>query len=106
MENLYIACCTYPDEKTAKENARRLVEAHLAACVWILPSLSSIFWWEGTLQEESEFVLFIKTTRNRIPDVQKLLLLHHPYSVPEFLAFPAEIVSESYLKWAVEQVKS
>ncbi|MFN4181951.1 MAG: divalent-cation tolerance protein CutA [bacterium] len=105
MESLYIAWCTYPDEKTARENARRIVESHLAACVWIVKSLSSIYWWEGKIQEDEEYVLFIKTTRRRIPHVQKMLLQHHPYSLPEFLAFPAEIVSEPYLQWVVEQVK-
>ncbi len=104
MEEVYIAWTTYPEEEVAKENARRLVEQKFAACIWVMKSHCSIYWWENQVQMEEEWVLMIKTTKSRIPDVQTTILEHHPYRVAEFIAFPAGVVSEPYLRWVMETV--
>lgn len=96
---------TVPDAETATEIARALVEERLAACVNVVPGLTSIYRWEGEIQEDTEFLLLIKTTEEAIDALQKRLEELHPYSVPEVLAFQVNSGLERYLSWVEKSVK-
>ena len=78
--------------------ARRLVEERLAACVNVLPA-TSVFRWEGTVQEDAECLLVIKTLDSLVGDLERYLRAEHPYDVPECLALEPASVEESYLAW-------
>ncbi|HWS72742.1 MAG TPA: divalent-cation tolerance protein CutA [Thermoanaerobaculia bacterium] len=84
--------------------ARDLVESRLAACVNILPAVSSIYQWEGTIHEESEQLLVIKTTAERVDQLQAALFARHPYDVPEFVVIAADRVSDAYGRWLADAV--
>lgn len=79
--------------------ARDLVESRLAACVQILPAVSSIYRWKDAIQEESEQLLVIKTTAERVEQLQAALFAHHPYDVPEFVVIAADRVGDAYGRW-------
>jgi periplasmic divalent cation tolerance protein len=79
--------------------ARALVEAKLAACVSILPPMTSFFWWEGKIEEDPEHLLLIKTTDDRVNGLREELLARHPYAVPEFIVLRSDSVSEAYAAW-------
>jgi periplasmic divalent cation tolerance protein len=89
-------------EKDAARIARSVVERKLAACVNILPSVTSVFRWRGAVQEESESLLVIKTTRDRFDALRAGVVEVHPYSVPEVIALPVVAGHEPYLGWVRE----
>lgn len=86
--------------------ARGLVDARLAACVNILPSIRSIYRWQGVVSEDSEVLMVIKTLASRSDELEAWLTEHHPYDVPEFVAMAAEKVSEDYLAWIEASVEN
>lgn len=94
-----LALCTAPDLRTARRIARVLVGERLAACVNLLPLKGSIYRWQGKIGEDSEVLLFIKTTRFRRERLRKRLRALHPYEVPEILFLPIATGDASYLSW-------
>jgi periplasmic divalent cation tolerance protein len=85
--------------------ARDLVEARLAACVNILPAVSSIYQWEGAIHEESEQLLVIKTTHERVDQLQAALFARHPYDVPELVVVSADRIGDAYGRWLEAAVR-
>ncbi|MDA0812625.1 MAG: divalent-cation tolerance protein CutA [Verrucomicrobia bacterium] len=89
----------FPDNDTAKAAATALVEEQLAACVNLLPGVTSIYRWKGNTECANEVTALIKTTDDAFPKLQARLLELHPYEVPEIIALPIEAGLESYLSW-------
>lgn len=98
-----VVLCTCPDEDTAFELARGLVEAGLAACVNILPEIRSVFRWQGEVQSEAETLMVIKTSDGRYAELESWLVSNHPYDVPEVLALPVGGGLGAYLDWVAEE---
>jgi len=90
---------TMPDAEQAAALARTLIGEALAACVNIVPSVRSIYRWEGKIQEDDEVLCLIKTRPALLGRVQRRLLELHPYDVPEILAFAVDEGSPAYLDW-------
>lgn len=90
---------TLPDQESARQLARLLVEERLAACVNVLASCHSVYRWEGALQENGEVPLIIKTTPARYADVEAFLRKRHPYELPEILAIDSTQGLSQYLAW-------
>jgi len=90
---------TAPDLKTARRLARGIVEGDLAACANLVPRLESHYRWKGRLEKAAEVLLIIKTTRQRLPALERYVLEHHPYETPEFLVLRPSHGSAAYLKW-------
>ena len=86
----------------ARPIARELVEQRLAACVNIVPGLTSIYRWQGRVDEEGEQLLVIKTVDTSVDALRETLFARHPYDVPEFVVFPVASVSEAYGAWLLE----
>lgn len=106
MNETITILCSCPDEATAKRLAQGIIENRHAACVNILPSILSVYTWEGEIKEESEALMIIKTTHSHFFVIEHWLEEHHPYDVPELLALDAEHVSEPYLKWLRKSVST
>jgi periplasmic divalent cation tolerance protein len=79
--------------------ARALVEERLAACVNVLPAMTSVYRWEGAVQQEAEEQVVIKTSTDRLAALEARLRQLHSYELPEFLVITADAGSEAYLKW-------
>ena len=84
--------------------ARTLVEERLAACVNVLPVMTSFYRWKGSLEEEREQQLVIKTAADRVTALAARLRELHPYEVPEFLVLRVAEGSDAYLRWIRESV--
>lgn len=98
-----VALTTCPDEGTARRIASALVEERLAACVNVVPELTSVYRWEGLVETESECLLIVKTRPERLEELQRRLEELHPYDLPELVALPVAGGSPAYLKWVVEE---
>lgn len=96
---MLVVLTTTPNSEEADRLARLIVEEKLAACVQILPSMTSVYFWEGKVQSESEHLLLIKTLEERFLMLQAFIEKHHSYEVPEIVAIKAERVSDEYLNW-------
>ena len=82
--------------------ARTLVEERLAACVNILPPMTSLYRWEGRIEKDQERQLVIKTTRHRLAALEERVRQLHPYELPEFLVLSASGGSDAYIRWVAE----
>jgi periplasmic divalent cation tolerance protein len=83
--------------------ARTLVSERLAACVNVLPPMTSLYHWKGGIEEDSEQQLVIKTTSNRVAAIEARFREIHPYELPEFVVLSAD-ASAAYLAWLVQSV--
>ncbi len=84
--------------------ARTLVEEGLAACVNVGAPMTSVYRWKGSLEEDREQPLVIKTTGDRLAALETRLRALHPYELPEFLVLSASGGSTAYLNWIRESV--
>jgi periplasmic divalent cation tolerance protein len=90
----------------ARQIARAVVEARLAACANILPGpITSIYRWKGKVESAPERLLLIKTSRRRLAKLQAAIDRLHSYDVPEFVVLSITAGSRSYLAWIAESVK-
>jgi periplasmic divalent cation tolerance protein len=97
-----IVLTTVGAEFDARPLARELVEQRLAACVNIVSGVTSIYRWQGGVEEEGEQILVIKTVDANVDSLRDALLVQHPYDVPEFIVLPIASTSEAYGAWLVE----
>lgn len=90
---------TCPSLACAESIASALVEARLAACVNIVPGLTSIYRWQGKVEREAECLLIIKTHSEQFDALRKRLAALHPYELPELIAVQAADGLPAYLDW-------
>ncbi|XP_034380241.1 protein CutA isoform X1 [Arvicanthis niloticus] len=100
------AFVTCPNEKVAKEIARAVVEKRLAACVNLIPQVTSIYEWKGKIEEDSEVLMMIKTQSSLVPALTEFVRSVHPYEVAEVIALPVEQGNPPYLHWVHQVTES
>lgn len=96
---MFIVLTTTPNAEEAASLADTIVTAGLAACVQILPQMTSVYIWEGAVRHENEHLLVIKTLPEKWDELGDFITANHTYSVPEIVAINAEKVSATYLEW-------
>lgn len=96
---------TTATKEDARKIASQLVEERLAACVQIVEPITSVYTWKGTIQEEQEILLLIKSTQDLVAPIAQLLDRIHPYEVPELIATPIVDGSTAYLSWLGESLR-
>ncbi len=100
-----IVYSTFPNVASAESVGGGLVERKLAACVNILPGMTSIYRWEGKVERDSEVVMIIKTRKSLADAVIVGVKAEHPYTNPALLVVPIEGGAEAYLSWLIEETK-
>ena len=90
---------TCPDQKTAEAIATILVEEKLAACINILPGITSIYTWQDQLETAREHLLLIKTRSDHYREIVDCIRANHPYELPEIIAVPVDQGMPEYLQW-------
>jgi periplasmic divalent cation tolerance protein len=105
MTNLILILTTMPDDDRADAVARTLVEEQLAACVNVHGPMISTYRWKGQVEREPERQLVIKTTAERVSDLEARLRALHPYELPEFMVIAAN-GSDAYAKWVNEETRT
>lgn len=102
-DEVRLVLSTAPDRACAEELAQALVESRLAACVSILPDVTSVYRWEGTVERASELMLVVKTRAASLPALERFLAERHPYSCPEQVALAPREVEARYRAWLLAQ---
>lgn len=97
--------CTTSNKKNAVEIARDLIEKKLAACVNIVPHITSIYTWENNIIEGEEFLMMIKTRKRLFKKVEEAILAKHEYELPEIVAVSIDKGNDKYLKWINAETK-
>ena len=86
----------------AETLAEKMVNAKLAACVQIMPQMTSVYVWEGKVQKEREHLLLIKTLSEKFDALEDFIKVNHSYTVPEIVAIDDERASHEYVRWMHE----
>jgi periplasmic divalent cation tolerance protein len=106
MTDKRIVLTTASSEEEARKIARALVERRIAACVNIVPQVTSIYRWQGKTEEAREWVLIVKTTAAAFDEVRQAIADLHSYELPECVCLTIEDGSPGYLEWISESVST
>lgn len=107
MDRTRLVYTTWPDAESAQAAAETVLEGGLCACVNILPSMTSLYRWQGRMESTGECVALFKTTSDRCTALSARLAALHPYDVPAILALPVDAAASNagFLDWIGEQVR-
>lgn len=94
-----VCLMTCPSPEVAQNLARQLLERRLVACVNLVPQITSLYWWDGKIQQDSEVLLVAKTVAERVEELKAALPGLHPYDVPELVVLSVEDGLPAYLDW-------
>jgi len=101
----YLIYITTSTEAEAIEIGKKLLEGKLVACVNILPSAKSFYWWEGKIEEGSEAVLIAKTTGRMVEKVKEKVCELHSYECPCVVALNIDGGNDNFLDWIESSVE-
>jgi periplasmic divalent cation tolerance protein len=105
MTDKIVVYCTCANAEEAGRIAHLLVEERLAACVSIVPEVKSVYRWKGAVETASEWLLAIKSSRERFDALRAAIEKAHSYEVPEVVAVPVVDGSPNYLNWIEGSLK-
>lgn len=96
---------TFDNKDEAEKVAEILLEQKLVACVQILGPATSKYWWEGKIDKATEYVCFVKTTKELFEEVKSVIQANHSYELPEIIALPIADGEAEYLEWFKGNIK-
>jgi periplasmic divalent cation tolerance protein len=105
MTDKIVVFTTCGSEEEAHKLATTLIEKRLAACVNIAAPVTSVYRWKGSIEEAREWMLIIKSRRERFEEMRMVLEGAHSYELPEVLAIPVVDGSPNYLAWVEDETK-
>ena len=101
-----VVLVTTGSEEEAVKIGRALVEAKLVACANVIPTIRSIFQWEGKVEDERESLLVLKSQADRFDPLAQKVRELHSYEVPEIIALPIAQGTTDYLAWVRDMTRS
>lgn len=96
---------TTSGEEESKEIGRTIVEERLAGCVNIIPTIKSLYWWKGEIEDDNESILIVKTKVSNIENIIKKVKEIHSYENPAILAIPIIKGSKTYLDYLDGEIR-
>ncbi len=104
MSEPLVVLMTTGSQEEAERIAQALVAEMLAACVNLVPGVTSVYRWQGQVQRDQEWLLLAKTQRPVLDELVRRVQALHSYDVPEIIALPLVGGSEAYLRWIDREV--
>lgn len=105
MDRYILILSTVNKFEIAKEISSYLVENKLAACVNIIPKVTSIYYWDNKVCEDNEYLILIKTVKDNFSLVKQYIESVHPYDLPEIISVDISGGSNEYLDWISSSLK-
>lgn len=105
MTKYSVVLITVSSSEEGEKIARQILEKKFAACVNIVPGITSLYWWKGKIETASEFLLIVKTKMSLFDSLMSLVKKIHSYTVPEIICLPIEKGNKDYLDWIRSSVK-
>jgi len=102
VDDYIIIYCTVPSDEVAERIAEDLVHGKCAACVNIIPGITSVYTWKGSVCRENELLLVIKTRESLYAAVRDRIMAFHPYEVPEIVSLNIADGNQAYLQWITD----
>ena len=102
--DMRLVLVTHPSKEHAERITRGVIDAKLAACV-LVTDVKSFYNWEGKLNEDDEVVTILKTSTDKVADLEKYIETNHDYDVPAIILIKAK-ANESYGNWLNDQLDS
>lgn len=90
---------TIDSEAAAETLARGIVDARAGACAQVVGPVTSVYRWQGAVQTEQEWQVWVKTTTAALDALTAYIQANHHYDVPEIVATPIVGGSAAYLRW-------
>lgn len=106
MSEAVVVLMTAGSPEEAQRLAQTLVADGLAACVNIVPGITSVYRWEGRVQRDQEWLLVAKSHRSLLAALVRRVQALHSYMMPEIIALPIVGGSEAYLRWLDQEIGS
>lgn len=106
MSEFSLFYATFPDEKTALEISRSLLNERLIACANLLSPMRSLYWWKGQIEESGEIAVIFKATKIHAEALESRFLALHPYETPCLMEIPVDRVSTDYGEWLRDSLKT
>ncbi len=104
-QDVLLVLTNLPDRAAAQTLAQALIEEKVAACVNILGACTSVYRWQGVVENATEIPLLIKTTAARYAALEAVIRRVHPYELPEIIAVPLAQGLPGYLQWVASEVR-
>lgn len=98
QEGYAIVLSTTNDEESQQDIINALLNQKLAACIQVMP-ITSYYQWHGEVNHDHESLLIIKILHRHYAEVEKTILEHHNYQVPQIVMLPIETGYHEYLQW-------
>ncbi|MBI4211524.1 MAG: divalent-cation tolerance protein CutA [Deltaproteobacteria bacterium] len=105
MNSMRVCLTTFQKTKEAKTLASRMLGERLAACVQMVPKITSMYEWDGAIQTDEECLMIIKTTADKIEGLKSFIAKYHTYEVPELICLKVEDGLPAYLNWVSTTVR-
>ena len=99
---IYVTCAN-PQE--AEKIGTVLVKQRLVACVNILPPIQSIYWWQGQVENSTEWAFTAKTRHALMADITQKIREIHSYDLPCVVALPFQHAEEDFLNWIDQETQ-
>ena len=103
MDETIVVLTTWPETGQLRQAADDWLNQGLVACVNILPPMTSLYQWEGEMQQGTEHQIIIKTSASKAQALQQAIVAIHPYECPEILFLEVHGGFEPYLNWITGQ---
>ena len=79
-----------------------LLKQRLIACANVIDNVQSMYWWKNKITTDSESIVMMKTTKNKINGIKKFFLVNHPYETPELIVIDIQ-AEQKYLEWMIKE---
>ncbi|MDH5479219.1 MAG: divalent-cation tolerance protein CutA [Nitrosomonas sp.] len=103
--DLVLIITNFPDKKGAVALAEKLIDGHLAACVNVLATCTSVYRWQDKVESDDEIPVLIKTQRQHYERVEQLIKIMHPYELPEVIVVSVSGGLPAYLQWIIKETQ-
>jgi len=97
----YVTC---KDIEEAQKISRTLLESNLAACANFFP-IHSMYWWKGSINQDNEFVVILKTFKEKFKEVEKKIKEVHSYECPCILSIDIKDANKEFLEYIKKEIK-